>query len=286
MLISLSGTPAQAAAWAPRLEAAGVPCFEVPSRAVNAAAMLCDFAERARRSVAAMPERIVPARKLPLAPGTPGLNEDQAKRCLEAYGIATPRRLFIATDESYPARVDLKFPVAAKVVSADIAHKTEAGGVRLRVMEPDVRRTLDEIRASVIRYASNAHIRGFLLEEMADGVEMIVGALNNPSFGPLVLVGMGGVQAEVLRDVARRYAPLTIDQARDMILSLKGVSLLQGYRGQPRRDIDALAAAVARLSWMIIDHQRDMSEIEINPLMVGTEGEGVVAVDAVIRLND
>jgi acyl-CoA synthetase (NDP forming) len=180
----------------------------------------------------------------------------------------------------------LKFPVAAKIVSADIAHKTEAGGVRLRVMEPDVRRTLDEIRASVIRYAPNAHIRGFLLEEMADGVEMIVGALNNPSFGPLVLVGMGGVQAEVLRDVARRYAPLTIDQARDMILSLKGVSLLQGYRGQPRRDIDALAAAVARLSWMIIDHQRDMSEIEINPLMVGTEGEGVVAVDAVIRLND
>ena len=132
---------------------------------------------------------------------------------------------------------------------------------------------------------ARARIRGFLLEEMAEGAEMIVGALNNPSFGPIVVVGMGGVHAEILRDVARRYAPLAISEAREMILTLKGARLLQGYRGAPARDIEALADAVARLSWMVIDHENAISEIEINPLMVGVQGRGVTAVDAVIRLK-
>ena len=114
---------------------------------------------------------------------------------------------------------------------------------------------------------------------------MIVGALNNPSFGPVVVVGMGGVHAEVLRDVARRYAPLTPEQARQMIMGLKGIRLLEGYRGQRARDINALADAVARLSWIITDHERVVSEIEINPLLVGFEGSGVTAVDAVVRLR-
>ena len=120
---------------------------------------------------------------------------------------------------------------------------------------------------------------------MAEGVEMIVGALNNPSFGPLVVVGMGGVHAEVLRDVVRRYAPLTTEQAKDMILRLKGARLLQPFRGQPARDVQALAETVAKLSWMIVDHEREISEIELNPLMAGAEGRGVTAVDAVIRLK-
>jgi acetyltransferase len=285
VLVSLSGTPTQAAAWAPRLEEAGVPCFEVPSRAAAAAAMLCDFSERTRQADTVMGGRSVPARHLEFAGRADGVDEDQAKRCLEAYGIATPRRVFVDAAQPYPERIDLRFPVAAKIVSPDIVHKTEAGGVRLRVTEPEWRRTLDEIRASVSAYAPNARIRGFLLEEMVEGVEMIVGALNNPSFGPLVVVGMGGVQAEVLRDVVRRYAPLTTEQAKDMILRLKGARLLQPFRGQPARDVQALAETVAKLSWMIVDHEREISEIELNPLITGAEGRGVTAVDAVIRLK-
>jgi acyl-CoA synthetase (NDP forming) len=148
-----------------------------------------------------------------------------------------------------------------------------------------LRRTLDEIRASASSYMPNARIRGFLLEEMAEGVEMIVGGLSNPSFGPLVVVGMGGVHAEVLRDVARRYAPISAAQAREMIAELKGSRLLEGYRGQRPRDVTALADAIARLSWMITDHEGAVSEIEINPLLVGFDGSGVSAVDAVVRLR-
>jgi acyl-CoA synthetase (NDP forming) len=285
ILVSLSTTPAQAAAWAPKLEDAGVPCFEVPSRAAAAAAMLCDFAQRARRFSAATPARMVPAQPLRFADARVGLDENEAKESLEAYGIPTPRRLFISADAAYPDIIDLKFPVAVKIVSPDIVHKTEAGGVRLRVTAAHLRETLDEIRASACSYAPGARIRGFLLEEMAEGTEMIIGALNNPSFGPIIVVGMGGVHAEVLRDVARHYAPLTIEQAREMILGLKGARLLQGYRGPQGRDIDALAEAVARLSWMAVDHEKTIAEIEVNPVMVGVQGRGVTAVDAVIRLK-
>lgn len=285
ILVSLSSTPAQAATWAPKLEEGGVPCFEVPSRAVAAAAMLCDFAERERHSASAKPLRIVAAQNLVLENATGGLDEDQSKRCLEAYGIRTPRRLFVDAAEPYPERIDLKFPVVVKIVSPDIVHKTEAGGVRLRVAAADLRRTLDEIRANASSYMPNARIRGFLLEEMAEGIEMIVGALSNPSFGPIVVVGMGGVHAEVLRDVARRYAPLSPAQAREMITELKGSRLLEGYRGQRPHDVSVLADAVARLSWMISDHENAVSEIEINPLLVGFEGSGVTAVDAVVRLR-
>ncbi len=283
ILVSLSGTPQQAAAWATRLEASGVACFEVPSRAASAAAMLCEFAARARHVSTLPPDRLVAAAPLPHLGEAAGLDEAESKRALEAYGIRTPRRVFVDAGAPYPQRIDLQFPIAAKIVSPDIVHKTEAGGVRLRVSDTDLHRTLDEIRASVTAYAPDVQIRGFLLEEMTDGVEMIVGALNNPSFGPLVVVGIGGVHAEVFRDVARRYAPLDPGQAREMILGLKGARLLQGYRGQPACDIDALAQTVARLSWMIVDHERSVSEIEINPLMVGAEGRGVIAVDAVVR---
>ena len=284
ILVSLSGTPAQAATWAPLLEANGVPCFEVPSRAVSGAAMLCDFSAKVHRTNAVAPARLVPAAPLPSGLHPDGLDEDSAKRCLEAYGIRTPRRIVVDANAAYPKHFDLRFPVVAKIVSPDIVHKTEAGGVRLRVTEVDVTHTLNEIHASAKAYAPEAHIRGFLLEEMAEGVEMIVGALNNASFGPLVVVGLGGVHAEVFRDVARRYAPVSVDEAREMILQLKGAVLLQSFRGQPARDIDALAQIVARVSWMIVDHEREIAEIEINPLMVGAQGLGATAVDAVIQM--
>jgi acetate---CoA ligase (ADP-forming) len=284
VLVSLSGTPAQAAAWSPQLEAAGVPCFEVPSRAARAASMLCDFAERARRA----PRRETqPSERRPLTlPAEPaGLDEEEAKRCLETYGIRTPRRLFIEADAPCPGHIDLSFPVVVKIVSPDILHKTEVGGVRLRVREGDVAGTLEELRASARAHAPHARLRGFLIEEMVTGFEMIVGALANPAFGPLVMVGMGGVHAEILRDVARRYAPVGYDEAYAMIAGLKGARLLQGYRGEARCDIDALAETIVRLSEMIAHHEREIAEIEVNPLLVGPERAGATAVDAVIRLR-
>ncbi len=290
ILISLTGTAAASAAWLPIVDAAQVPWFEAPTRLVYAASVLNDFTrkrgqalEAARTQSAGM--HSVPPR-LPLPPNAAGsLDEVQSKACLEAYGIAVPRRLFIAAGAADTAAVcTLQFPVAVKVVSADLPHKSEAGGVRLGIAEKnDLKQILTDMHLGVLARRPEARIRGWLVEEMASGVELIVGALNNPSFGPLVMVGMGGVQAELLRDVARRYAPIDVDTARDMVLSLRGAPLLQGYRGATVCDFDAVAQIVSRVSRMIADHADAVAEVEINPLMVS--GTGAVAVDALIRVR-
>jgi acyl-CoA synthetase (NDP forming) len=118
---------------------------------------------------------------------------------------------------------------------------------------------------------------------MAQGVELIAGALGNPSFGPIVLAGLGGIYAELFKDVARRYAPFSTEAARELVRSLRCAPMLQGWRGQIACDIDALADVLSRLSWLIADHADQLAEVEINPLIVGSTG--AVAVDAVIKLR-
>ena len=153
------------------------------------------------------------------------------------------------------------------------------------MQQNELERTLKQLLDNARRYKPDARIDGFIVEEQAQGVEMIVGALNNPSFGPLVLVGMGGVHAEIFRDVARRYAPIDADTAREMVGGLKAARVLQGYRGDPPCDIDALCDIVARVSWMIVDHEASVTEIEINPLIVGVQNRGARAVDAIVRFK-
>ena len=285
LLVSLSGTRYQAAEWARQLEDAGVPCFETPSGAVSAAAMLCDFGERMRHAARARKPSRNTARVDCERPGNAvALDEHQAKRWLERYGVPTPRRVFVALDAPLPA-FELSFPVVAKIVSPDIPHKTEAGGVRVGVRRQELEPALKQLLDNALRYKPGARIDGFIVEEQAQGVEMIVGALNNASFGPLVLVGMGGIHAEIFRDVARRYAPVDVDTAREMVRGLKAARVLQGYRGAPPCDIDALCDIIARVSWMIADHEASVSEIEINPLMVGVQNRGARAVDAIVRFN-
>ena len=282
VLISLSGTPKDAQTWASSLDEAGIACYEAPSRAVTAAAMLCRFSERERRlRTAIAPVRNVAQQVLS---AQTEFDEIRAKQFLEGYGIRTPRRLFVPIQGELPARIELQFPIAVKIVSADIVHKTEVGGVQLGIEQAALSRTLRQMQAEVSGRAPHARLTGFLLEEMPQGVEMLVGALVNPAFGPLVVLGMGGTQAEIYRDVARRYAPFGVDEARDLLLSLRSARLLEGYRGAPPADIPALCELVSRVSWLIADHQNAISEIEMNPVLVGSLGRGVYAVDAVIRL--
>jgi acyl-CoA synthetase (NDP forming) len=285
ILVSLTGTVRESSAWLPALDAAGVPWFEAPRRLVYAASVLNEFARKCERlGVDGDAARGVARQALPLA-ATDGLDELQGKACLEAYGIATPRRESIAAGQaSALTTCGLEFPIALKVVSPDLPHKTEAGGVRIGIADiVALRHALAEMQRSVSAYKPDARIRGWLIEEMAQGVEFIIGALNNPSFGPLVMVGMGGIHAELFKDVARRYAPFGVDAARELLLTLKGARILQGYRGKPACDIDALAEAVSRVSWLIADHADRVSEVEINPVIVGRQGAGATAVDAVIR---
>lgn len=283
ILVSLSGTRQQAATWAPEVEQAGVPCFETPSGAAAAAAMLCTFGERARTRIPE-PSRIAARVELESPAGATALGEHQAKQWLEQYGVSTPRRMLLEPGGALPA-VELSFPVVAKVVSPDIPHKTEAGAVRLGVRRDELERTLNELGENARRHKPDARIEGYLIEEQAEGVEMIVGALSNRSFGPLVLVGMGGVQAEIFRDVARRYAPVDLDTARKMVLGLKAARILEGYRGARPRDVEALCDIIVRVSWAIADHEARVAEIEINPVIVQARGRGALAADALVRFE-
>ena len=186
-------------------------------------------------------------------------------------------------DTEKPAALALSFPVAVKVLSADIAHKSEAGGVRLGVKNLDeLAEAIRTIRANVKQRRPDATIEGFIVAEMiTDGLETIVGVLRDPSFGPVVAFGLGGIATEVLKDVSYRVAPFGVDQARAMIGELRSAPLFGPFRGRGELDVDALAEAIARVSVLAAQEER-LVELDINPLFVRLRGQGVVAADALV----
>jgi acyl-CoA synthetase (NDP forming) len=205
-------------------------------------------------------------------------DEHAAKTLLEAIGIATPRRAACASrHEAVAAFRSLEKPVVAKILSEEIGHKTEAGGVQLDLVDEDeFERALDALDAIPI-----GGPRRYLIEEMAPaGLELIVGAVRNPSFGPTITVGMGGTLAEALRDTCTRIAPITVEMAHEMLEQLRAAALLDGWRGSPKLDRGALADAVVRVA-AVLDLYPDFNEIEINPLRVYPHG--VLALDALLR---
>ena len=174
------------------------------------------------------------------------------------------------------------YPVALKIESPDIPHKTEAGVVRLNIKDAtDLRRAYDEITAAAKRVEPTPRIAGVLVAEMVKpGLEIVIGAKIDPQFGPLVTVGMGGVLVELLNDVQVGLAPVTQAEARNMIDSLKGRKLFDGFRGAPPANMDALTDMVVRLSELIADHRDRITEIDINPVLLAPDGG--VAVDALL----
>jgi acyl-CoA synthetase (NDP forming) len=174
--------------------------------------------------------------------------------------------------------------VVLKIASEDIAHKTEAGGVALNLADsPSVREAFARVLANAARHAPQARIDGVLVAPMVrGGTEMIAGISQDPVFGPIVMVGMGGIYAEVLKDVAVQAAPVSEEEALAMIRSLKMFAILDGARGQPKADIGAAARAVARLSEFAYRHRGDIAEIDMNPILVRPQGQGVVVLDALM----
>jgi acetyltransferase len=200
---------------------------------------------------------------------------------------ATKEELAPSAAAAVAAAERLGYPVALKVDSPDILHKTEAGVVRLGLRDAGaVRAAYDEIMASARKHAPKAVISGALVQEMvASGIEVIVGIKYDPQIGPMLLFGSGGVMVEVYNDVALRRCPVSRAEALEMVAEVKGAKLLRGFRGKPPADIDALADALVRVSHLAVHLEGLLAELDVNPLMVLPAGQGVKAVDALVVLK-
>lgn len=263
-------------------EDAGCLVFEEPKRSVTALAALDFFEKSFSRS---LPDRGSGEGYSQLPAGRT-FHEVDAKQLLATIGIPAPAEQLVRTpDEAAAAAQALGVPVAVKVVSPDILHKSEAGGVALALESPA--RVADAVRhmgETVRARAPHARIDGYLVSPMlTGGIECIVGVHADPLFGPVVMFGLGGVAVEVLQDVAFALAPLDEAGATALIRRVKGARLLDGFRGKPAADIAALAKAISAISGLAARNADRLQALEVNPLVVLPAGRGVVALDAVVQ---
>ena len=216
------------------------------------------------------------------ADGRSALDELAGKRLLAGFGIAVPRSVMVAPDEQVAPRLaGLSAPFVVKVMSPDILHKSDVGGVRVGLENPDeVAGAIAAMRASPA--IARARLDGFLVEEMAPhGQELVIGGLRDPQFGPLVMVGLGGIFVEVLKDVAFRICPIERIDALEMLDELKGKALLEGARGRAPVSLEALVDVLLRIGGaggLLMTLADELAEADINPVIVS--GHGAVAVDA------
>lgn len=249
-----------------------------PDRAATAVQALVEDARAQHRISSAEPEQSAPA--VPEHPLPRLIDEASAKDCISAYGIATPTRFVCASHaEAIATNKKIAGPAVVKVLDPRITHKTESGGVHLGVRTA---KQLDTALRQIDSIKSRTRKKRYLLEETAPpGLEVLVGARNDPSWGPVVLLGLGGVTAEVLEDVSMRLAPVGRKDALAMIDELKSAALFNGFRGAPAVDKAALADAIVAVGNMILKTP-EIREIDLNPVRVYSDGNGILALDALI----
>lgn len=265
-------------------EEAGFAVFEDPSRAVTAITAMGRFGESFAAAPSAPPPE-VPAIALPAS--TP--SEAEAKRLLAEAGIeSAPERACATAEEAVAAAEGFGFPVVMKILSPDILHKSEIGGVLLNVADAAaVREGFATLLRRAAEAAPQARIEGVLVaKQLSGGVECILGVHRDAVFGPVAMFGLGGIFVEVLKDVAFHRCPFGEDVAERMIRSIRGAPLLQGARGRPPADIGALARMLSRLS--VFAHQAGprLAGIDLNPVFAMPEGQGAFAADAVIDIAE
>ncbi|MGA7075093.1 MAG: acetate--CoA ligase family protein [Halobacteriota archaeon] len=212
------------------------------------------------------------------------LTEEEGRNVLRAYGITTPKeRLVTSRDKVIQAAHEIGYPVVLKVNSPDISHKTDVGGVITGIStDKAAKNAFDQIYANINKRIPQARIEGVTVQEMVQGVEVIIGVTCDPQFGPFITFGLGGVYVEVLKDVSHRLAPITLAQAKQMIAEVKSYPILLGTRGRKALDIDAVAHTILCVSRISQDF-KEIQEIEINPLVV--QEEGCIAVDALVVID-
>jgi acyl-CoA synthetase (NDP forming) len=268
------------------LTAAGVPAFRHPESCAEAMA-LCLL----RPMPQPEPELEFPPRAAGAAleaGRSAGVDERRAAALFAALGVPMAKALAVADARRVASAVDdVGAPVALKILSADIAHKTEAGGVALGLADgQSAAMAAREIEKRVKAHAPNARLEGFLVQKMERGLaEVILGFRRDPLVGPTVTVGLGGVLAEIYKDAATRIAPVDEAEARAMIDEVKGLATIRGYRNLPKGDVAALAKTIAAFSHLAHEAFSTISEAEINPLLAKKAGEGVVAVDGLVMLK-
>ncbi len=286
VIVSQNEPPERIQSTIDRLRAAHVPLISTPARCAAAAGALSSFAARLRAHASRPPPapREVPRVELDLPAEGGSLGEHRSKSIVAAYGIPVTREVLLSPAElGRLSSLPFAGPWAVKIESPDIPHKTEAGCVRLGIAGLlELKSAAREVEDNARRYVPHARIDGILVTEMARGTEVIVGAVVDPVFGPVVMFGLGGVAAELLRDVTHEFAPFDRATARAMIGRIRTAPLLTGYRGRPALDLDALADVLSRVSWLVADHAGRIAEIDLNPLFLGERG--IVAADALVAL--
>jgi 4-hydroxybutyryl-CoA synthetase (ADP-forming) len=219
--------------------------------------------------------------------GRSNLLEEEGYEVLEAYGFPTPKSILCTTEqECMSAANQIGYPLVMKIVSPDIIHKSDAGGVKVGIKTDDeLKNSFRTITENALKYKSDAKIKGVLVQEMVKSAkETILGASQDPTFGPVIMFGLGGIYVEVLKDVVFRIVPIDEKEAINMVESIKTIKLLKGVRGEKSSDLKAIADSLQRLSQLVVDFP-EIKEFDINPLLVLEEGKGARVVDARIILN-
>ncbi len=275
------------------LQEAGIPVYEWPERTARAAAAIARYAEaqRAHTTPVLAPEpspsharenaaRIIQAAR---EQGRALLLESEVKTLIEIYGGRIPREIFCATrDAAHNAAAQLAAPCVMKIVSPDITHKSDIGGVRVGIAVEDAGAVFEEMLNAAKNAQPHARIFGVSVQELVRGQEVIIGGLRDAAFGPLLLFGLGGVFVEVLRDVTYRLAPASADELRAMIQEVKGYALLEGARGYAAVNIDSLVRVLQAVSWLLTDFP-EIVELDLNPVMVSSSSAIVADGRAVIE---
>ena len=269
------------------------PAYPTPDRAVRALDILrkyCVGKERSKTALkvpkldgrAAVKELIDKA----YAEGRHTLTEAEGKKMFAAYGIPVPGAA-VVTSAADAAKEGAKigFPVVMKIVSPDIAHKTDVGGVVVGVKSAEAAEAAyNQIMASVTEKAPKAKIVGIAIEQMLNGPEVILSMMRDAQFGPVVSFGLGGIYVEILREISQKHVPMTEEELNDMITSTKAYKLLSGARGLPKCDVDAIKDVIRRIV-LITNENPEITELEINPVIAGREGQGCWAVDCLCVLK-
>lgn len=273
----------------------GIPAYGAPDVAINAMAALREYAEMRTMMTEDGSADLKVDREKALkiiagarADGRDSLTEIEAKQVFAAYNLpVTTTLLSKSEDEAVKLAKEVGFPIVMKIVSPDILHKSDAGGVKVNIKdEAGVRDAYQTILKNAKAYKAEADIHGIAIQEMAPwGTEVILGSVNDGTFGPTMMFGLGGIFVEVLKDVTFRVAPVTKGQAERMLGEIRGAPILAGVRGEAPRDKKAMAEVVTLYSKMIVDLASEISETDANPVLVYEEGKGVKVVDARVILK-